>query len=107
MGDRGALADEVRERLSRWAEGAGCRLLVLFGSAAREGAPALDRDVDLAVGFAELPSPEDRLSLIGRLQDLVHPRRVDVVFLRPGTDPVLRFEIFRTGVPLHESREGL
>lgn len=104
--DRNALPQEVRTRLGRWAEASGCRLLVVFGSSAR-GGPGPARDVDLAVSFPELPPPEERLALIGRLQDIVHPRDVDIVFLRPATDPVLRFEVFRTGVPLHEAREGL
>ena len=38
---------------------------------------------------------------------MVDPRRIDVVFLRPDLDPVLRFEIFRSGRLLHEAEEGL
>ncbi|MFW6200080.1 MAG: nucleotidyltransferase domain-containing protein, partial [Gemmatimonadota bacterium] len=79
--------------VTRWArEKAGCRLVVLFGSEpkgrVREGS-----DLDLAVLFDPLPGPEDRLRIIGELQDLAAPRVADVVFLRPETDPALRFEI--------------
>lgn len=63
--------------------------------------------MDLAVVFPELPGPERRLAVIGELQDLCDPATVDVVFLHPDTDPVLRFEVFRTGEPLHEARPGL
>jgi predicted nucleotidyltransferase len=100
-----SLPHDLRARLRRWAEESNCRLLVLFGSGASgDGAPG---DVDLAVSLPELPSPESRLAMIGELQDLVGAGRADVVFLRPETDPVLRFEIFRRGVPLYESRPGL
>lgn len=100
------MSPDTREALSRWAEDRGCRLLVLFGSAASTGGRP-DSDVDLAVAFEPLPPPRERLSIIGELQDRVTPRRADVVFLRTETDPVLRFEIFRTGSPLYEAEEGL
>lgn len=80
--------------------------MVLFGSSAVAGASRA-RDVDLALSFRELPGPARRLAMIGELQDLCGARRVDVVFLRPETDPVLRFEIFRRGTPLYEARQGL
>lgn len=84
-----------------WAgENPGCRLVVLFGSEpkgrAREG-----RDLDLAVLFDPLPAPEDRLRIIGELEDLAAPRVADVVFLRPEIDPVLCLEIFRDGECLY------
>lgn len=102
----GTLAPGVTEALSAWARGAGCRLLVLFGSSAT-GRAGKTGDVDLAVHFDPLPDPGRRLRVIGELQDRLEGRRADVVFLHPGTDPVLRFEIFRGGVPLHEVRPGL
>jgi predicted nucleotidyltransferase len=82
------------EALGRWAREAGARLLVLFGSAVN-GEPGPMGDIDLAVEFAELPSPRRRLEVIGELQALVDPRMADVVFLHRDLDPVLRFEIFR------------
>lgn len=99
--------ERAREALRRWAVGTpGCRLLVLFGSRATERATE-GADLDLAVQFETLPSAERRLRIIGDLQALGGDRRVDVVFLRPETDPVLRFEIFRDGIPLYECREGV
>jgi predicted nucleotidyltransferase len=106
MSDRATLTAQSRHAVRAWAERTGCRLVVLFGSAASaEAVPP--RDLDLAVSYGRLPEPEGRLRLIGELQDLCSPNAVDVVFLHPHTDPVLRFEIFRTGVLLHESRAGL
>lgn len=93
------IADWARERT-------GCRLVVLFGSEPR-GRTREGSDVDLAVLFDPLPEPRDRLRIIGELQDLASPRAADVVFLRPETDPVLRFEIFRDGECLYEAEEGL
>ena len=57
--------------------------------------------------FSEVPPPDERLEVIRELQALVDPLRVDVVFLRRDLDPVLRFEIFRSGQPLYEAEEGL
>lgn len=99
--------DGTREALAGWAERVGCRLLVLFGSAADPEPAVSPRDVDLAVDFPDLPSADRRLALIGELEDLCGPRPVDVVFLHRDTDPVLRFEVFRRGEPLHEARPGL
>lgn len=97
----------VRQALTRWARReSGCRLLVLFGSETT-GRAWSESDVDLAVSFDPLPSPEERLRTIGELQDCCGGRPVDVVFLRPETDPVLRFQVFRQGEPLYEAEPGL
>jgi predicted nucleotidyltransferase len=95
------LSESTTAALSDWAQSAGCRLLVLFGSAAsREGALRPPRDVDLAILCHPPPGPDDRLRIIGELQDLVDRPDVDVVFLHDDTNPVLRFEVFRGGTPL-------
>lgn len=96
----------LESRLSDWARQAGCTLLVLFGSRAGAG-PEVEGDVDVAVWFPGLPDPERRLEIIGEIQDACGRSRADVVFLHRGTDPVLRFEIFRTGVPIHEREPGV
>ena len=105
-GEGSAVADGTKAQLARWAGASGCHLLVLFGSSA-SGKAKRPRDVDLALLFADLPGAERRLSIIGELQDLCGRQRVDVVYIRPETDPVLRFEIFRHGTPIYESRAGL
>lgn len=105
MTEPGTLEEATRRELADWADRSGCRLLVLFGSAA-DGA-ARPGDVDLAVAFPSLPDPERRLAVVGELQDLCGPTAVDVVFLHPETDPVLRFEVFRRGEALYEARPGL
>jgi predicted nucleotidyltransferase len=80
---------------------------VVFGSAAAPEEKGPMSDLDIAVEFAEVPSPAERLEVVRELQALVDPLRVDVVFLRRELDPVLRFEVFRSGQPLHEAEEGL
>lgn len=107
MTGRAGMPDRTRRALAGWAEGAGCRLLVVFGSAADRAPTAPPRDVDLAVDLPNDSSADRRLTVIGELQDLCAPRPVDVVFLHRDTDPVLRFEVFRRGEPLHEARPGL
>ena len=101
------MPESTRRALAGWAERAGCRLLVVFGSAADREPAVPPRDVDLAVDLPGGPSADRRLAVIGELQDLCAPRPVDVVFLHRDTDPVLRFEVFRRGQPLHEARPGL
>ncbi|MEX2529347.1 MAG: nucleotidyltransferase domain-containing protein [Gemmatimonadota bacterium] len=103
-----SLSTATRDALADWAAEAACLLVVLFGSMAKDGGTQRhDGDVDLALWFPHLPGPEERLKIMGRLQDLVGARRVDVIFLHRDTSPVLRFEIFRGGAPLYESRPGL
>lgn len=86
-------------RIAAWVEQARCLLCVLFGSRARGGS-IVKGDVDLALHFAKLPDPARRLQIIGELQDTCGSDDVDVAFLHLRTDPVLRFEVFRTGRPL-------
>lgn len=98
---------DVRGELARWGESTpACRLVVLFGSAAT-GRTWSGSDVDVALCLDPVPPPTERLRIIGEIQDRSGPRRADVVFLRPETDPVLRFEIFRDGLPLYEAEPGL
>ena len=105
MADAPALAPEVEAALVQWAKRTHCRLLVLFGSAAGGRAHA-QSDLDIAAVFDPLPDPDRRLRMIGEIQDLCR-RAVDLVFLRDDTNPVLRFEIFRRGRPIHEETAGL
>lgn len=95
----------MESRLCAWAETSGCRLCVLFGSRA-SGTPSVKGDVDVAVQFADLPAPERRLEMVGEMQDLCGASMADLVFLHVRTDPVLRFEIFRTGIPVYEAEPG-
>lgn len=96
-----------RASLRAWARERQARLLVVFGSAAAPEGQGPPSDLDIAVEFSEVPPPDQRLEVVRELQALVDPLRVDVVFLRRDLDPVLRFEIFRSGQPLYEAQEGL
>lgn len=96
-----------RASLRAWALERQARLLVVFGSAAAPEGRGQPRDLDVAVEFSEMPPPDERLQVVRELQALVDPLRVDLVFLRRDLDPVLRFEIFRSGQPLYEAEEGL
>lgn len=101
-----SLPADLRADLQRWARTSGCRLLVVFGSAAT-GRARQRSDLDLALWFDPVPDAGSRLRLLGRLEDACGGRTVDAVFLRPETDPVLRFEIFRDGAPVYEREPGL
>ena len=87
------------------AQKVGVDLCVLFGSRAGE-CFRVDADVDLALSFQDTPSPERRLELIGQFQAATASLPVDVVFLHRDTDPVLRFEVFRSGQPVFERVPG-
>jgi predicted nucleotidyltransferase len=105
-GMRGGVSARTAAALGEWARRAGCDLLVVFGSAAA-GRAHPRSDIDIALLFDPMPEPELRLEMIGQLQDVCgHGRSVDVVFLHRDTDPVLGFEVFRTGVPIHLSGPG-
>lgn len=95
----------MEERLARAAASTGCRLAILFGSAA---GPAKDRarDVDVALEFDELPGPRRRLTFLQDMEEVTPPRMVDIVFLHRDASPVLRFEIFRCGRPIFEAEPG-
>lgn len=100
------LGTETEAALARWAAAVDCRLVVLFGSSAAEGTGRAG-DIDIALWFLPMPAADRRLRMIGEIQDLCGRRRADIVFLRPETNPVLRFEIFRGGRPLHEAAAGV
>jgi hypothetical protein len=104
--DSATVADDLEERLTSAAREVGSDLCVLFGSRAGSH-PRPGADVDVALAFGKLPAPERRLQIIGRLQTAVGAAAADVVFLHAGTDPVLRFEIIRSGRVLHEARPGI
>jgi predicted nucleotidyltransferase len=99
------LSREAAEELAGWATRNRCRLMVLFGSAGRGRTGRLS-DLDIAIDLDPVPIPERRLRMIGEIQELCGDRTADVVFLHRGTDPVLRFEVFRTGRALHEASPG-
>lgn len=105
-GDDHMRRDDLRKALRAWARAGGCRLCVLFGSRAGDGS-VVRGDVDVALLFPDLPSPERRLAILGELQDACGAEEIDVVFLHPGTDPVLRFEVFRGGEAVFEETAGL
>lgn len=96
----------LEQRLAAWAEASGSRLCVLFGSRA-DAEPTSSSDVDIAIQFPTLPPPERRLELIGEAQGICGSAMADLVFLHLRTDPVLRFEIFRSGRPVFEAAKGI
>ena len=73
--------------------------IVLFGSRAR-GDYHDKSDIDLAVYVEADPQKRAHISL--DLDDLRTLLKVDVVFMKPEMDPVLRANIEREGVVIHE-----
>jgi predicted nucleotidyltransferase len=94
------LLDRLRERAGSLPE---LRLAVLFGSTAR-GEARKGSDVDLGI-LLDPDTQELRNKTLLEL-DRAAGREVDVVFLNEAP-PLLRFEIARDGVLLHEREEGL
>lgn len=78
------------------------KLVVLFGSVAREGQ---GRDVDLAVMPRAVPELLTEARWLRRLEEGVE-RPVDLLLLHAGTSPLARFEVFRDGILLYEDRPG-
>ena len=79
----------------------GCRLIVLFGSAAREEQRVAE-DVDLAVLGMR---PLDPVAVTNRLIRELGAQRVDVADLNRA-DPLLLAAVARDGVPLFEATPG-
>ncbi len=77
---------------------AGLRLIVLFGSAAREGT-AHPEDIDLGVLGT---GPLDAIDLTNRFTRALGIQRVDVTDLRTA-DPLLLMLAARDGVPLYQA----
>ena len=82
----------------------GWRLLVLFGSVARDGE---GRDLDLAVLPSEMPSLLEQGRWQAELEQIAAPRPVDLLLLSNDTAPVTRFEVLRAGRCLFEDAPGL
>jgi predicted nucleotidyltransferase len=82
----------------------GWRLVVLFGSLARDGS---GRDVDLAVFPSAATGLLEQGGWQAKLEDLWAPRPVDLVLLHDGLSPLARFQIFRDGRCLYEAQPGL
>lgn len=97
--------DVTRERIRHTAERVGqeleCRLVVLFGSAAR-GEARRPEDVDLAILGT---GPLDAVAVTNRFIRELGIQDVDVSDLRRA-DPLLLAAVARDGVPLYEARPG-
>ncbi|WP_018865169.1 nucleotidyltransferase family protein [Thioalkalivibrio sp. ARh3] len=79
------------------------RLVILFGSVAREGH---GRDVDLAVEPQAMPDLMTQGRWQRELEEIFEPVPVDLLLLSDRMSPVTRFEVFRDGECLFEEREG-
>ena len=93
--------EELRRVAAAVGQETGCRLLVLFGSAARPGAQA-PQDVDLAV-LAE--GRLDTVELTNQLIRALGVQAIDIADLSHA-DPLLMMLVARDGVPLYESSPG-
>lgn len=93
--------EELRRAAAVVGRETACRLLVLFGSAARPGAPA-PHDLDLAA-LAE--GSLDAVGLTNRLIRALGFQGIDVADLTHA-DPLLMMLVASDGVPLYESSPG-
>lgn len=93
--------EELRRAATVAGREADCRLIVLFGSAAR-GSGSTPADVDVAV----LSSDElDTVALTNRLIQDLGFQEIDIADLGHA-DPLLMMLVARDGVPLYEGRPG-
>jgi predicted nucleotidyltransferase len=86
--------------LARVCEDNGVSLMVLFGSAAREGTSP--RDIDLAVRFTD---EGNVLRLLQDLYELTGYEGYDVLVL-DRAEPLARERALVTGRPLHQAKPG-
>lgn len=91
---------QIREAAERIGREEDCRLVVLFGSAARgDPHPA---DWDLAI-LGKVPL--DQVAFANRLIQMLRLQAVDVCDLRRA-DPLLMMLVARDGIPLYERPAG-
>ena len=80
-------------------------LLIVFGSYAT-GRVRPSSDLDIALLFKNRSRHKDKLKLIFELEGIFE-KQVDLVILTPLTDPLLRYEIFFSGVPIFKRNETI
>jgi len=101
--DTAKLTPALRERIGDMAAEHDWELVVLFGSTARTGT---GRDLDIAV---QPGKPTDLLTQGGwqqALESVASPTPVDLVLITDGLSPLMRFEVFRSGICLFERQTG-
>jgi predicted nucleotidyltransferase len=99
------LIDEVRAAIAPWAIRHQLRLVVVFGSLARNSAGPRS-DVDLAIWPSGEPAADQLLDWNAELARL-SKRPVQLVAVSSRLDPVLGFEIARDGKVIHEALPGI
>ncbi len=90
----------IRVAARRLGEDLGCRLLVLFGSAARGDTRARDLDIGVLCG-----GPVDVIAATNHLIQALGTQTVDLCDLRRA-DPLLLALVARDGIPLYEQPPG-
>lgn len=93
--------DRLRSMAHEVAGRIGCRMIVLFGSAARAG-DLESEDLDLGVLVND---PLDPVAVTNVFIQTLRMQKVDVVDLRRA-DPLLMMFVARDGIPLFEERLG-
>lgn len=98
--------DEIKQsRITDFCDKNNISLFIIFGSYAKAKVRP-HSDIDIALALEEPKSDVDKLHLIFELEGIFQ-KQVDLVILKPSTDPLLRFEIFSTGKPLFMSNSQL
>jgi predicted nucleotidyltransferase len=93
--------DDLRRAAAQVGADLGCRLVVLFGSAAR-GSGAGAEDLDLGLLSA---APLDAVDATNRFIRILGVQAVDITDLSRA-DPLLLMLVARDGVPLYEREPG-
>jgi predicted nucleotidyltransferase len=75
--------------------GATIQFSLLFGSGRNGRLPKIDSDIDVAVYLDHVPDLEERLHLLGLIQDSVKTDRVDLVFLNVTENVTLQREALK------------
>jgi predicted nucleotidyltransferase len=95
---------DITQLVATWCRRQPVRLCVLFGSQAT-GKTHPNSDVDLAVWPGDALPTATRLRWLRELQDLLD-KEVSLVIVSPDLDPVLGFEIVRSGRLVFEQTPG-
>ncbi|WP_447979751.1 nucleotidyltransferase domain-containing protein [Candidatus Nitrospira bockiana] len=74
---------------------AGAEFSLLFGSGRSGHLPKVDSDIDVAIYLDHPPDLDERLHILGLIQDSLHTDRVDLVFLNVTENVTLQREALK------------
>lgn len=100
------VSEKLRLKLNLLGKKFNLDLFILFGSRAKS-TNQKDSDWDFAILPGKNFEKKDYITLREELYDLTNSEKVDLIDIEEQDNPILRFEIFESGICLFEKKENL